>query len=65
MLILDRVVCDECLCVMGQLHHMPAAQSDLLSDFRTAPDYAICPDCLDASDLPGDLSQSTYTVAYQ
>ncbi len=45
MLIGDRVVCDECLCVMGQLHHMPAAQSDLLSDFRTAPDYAVCPDC--------------------
>lgn len=45
MLILDRVVCDECLCVMGQLHHMPAAQSDLLTDFRTAPDYAVCPDC--------------------
>ncbi|WP_394238699.1 hypothetical protein [Pseudomonas anguilliseptica] len=45
MLILDRVVCDECLCVMGQLHHMPAEQSDLLSDFRTAPDYAVCPDC--------------------
>lgn len=45
MLIHDRVVCDECLCVMGQLHHMPAAQCDLLSDFRTAPDYAVCPDC--------------------
>jgi rubredoxin len=30
---------------MGQLHHMPAAQCDLLSDFRTAPDYAVCPDC--------------------
>jgi hypothetical protein len=44
-LIGDRVVCDECLCVMGQLHHMPAAQSDLLTDFRTAPDYAVCPDC--------------------
>jgi hypothetical protein len=44
-LIHDRVVCDECLCVMGQLHHMPAAQSDLLTDFRTAPDYAVCPDC--------------------
>ena len=54
MLILDRVVCDECLCVMGQLHHMPAAQCDLLSDFRTAPDYAVCPDC-QTSQLAAEL----------
>ncbi|NQD92915.1 hypothetical protein HP532_09665 [Pseudomonas sp. CrR25] len=57
MLIFDRVLCDLCLAPMGQLHNLPAAQSDLLSDFRTAPDFAVCPDCLDSSepvDLQGD-----------
>ncbi|MBS7661923.1 hypothetical protein I0D00_08175 [Pseudomonas lalucatii] len=49
MLIVDRVLCDLCLAPMGQLHNLPAEQRERLSDFRTAPDYAICPDCLDAS----------------
>lgn len=45
MLIIDRVICDQCLCVIGQLYDLPADQRDWISDFRTAPDYAICPDC--------------------
>jgi hypothetical protein len=49
-LIIDRVLCDFCLAPMGQLHNQPAAQAELLSDFRTAPDFAICPDCLDSSE---------------
>lgn len=57
MLIVDRVLCDQCMCVMGQLHHMPVEQSDFFSDSRTAPDYAVCPDCLDSferTDQQGD-----------
>lgn len=50
MLIIDRVLCDLCLAPMGQLHNLPAAQRDLLSDFRTAPDYAVCPDCRQAAE---------------
>lgn len=49
MLIIDRVVCDCCGCAMGQLHHQPAAQADLLPDLRVAPDFTVCPDCLDSS----------------
>jgi hypothetical protein len=49
-IVLDRVLCDQCLCVMGQLHHMQVRDQEQLSDFRTAPDYAICPDCAQALD---------------
>lgn len=48
MLIRDRVLCDECLCPMGQLHHMPVDHSDHFTDYTTAPDYCVCPDCSDA-----------------
>lgn len=59
MLIHDRVLCDECLCVMGQLHHQPASQSDFLADHGTAPHYAQCPDCQQPCELsePAALEQ--------
>lgn len=45
MLIVDRVLCNLCGCDMGQLHHQPAPQSDLLTDQSKAPAFAACPDC--------------------
>lgn len=45
MLILDRVLCDECLAYIGQLHHQPAASDEYVEDQRCAPHYAVCPDC--------------------
>lgn len=48
MLIRDRVLCDECMGPMGQLHHMPVDHSDHFTDNSTAPDYCVCPDCKDA-----------------
>lgn len=47
MLILDRVLCDGCGCLMGQLHHQPAPQADWVPDLHTAPDFTVCPDCAD------------------
>ncbi len=45
----DRVFCDVCEREMGQLHHQAAPQTDLLTDQRIAPHFAVCPDCLDNS----------------
>ncbi|MCU1717694.1 hypothetical protein [Pseudomonas sp. 5P_3.1_Bac2] len=45
MLIVDRVFCDSCLCLMGQLHSLSPEEQERISDFRTAPDYCLCPDC--------------------
>jgi hypothetical protein len=50
-LIVDRVICNLCLGDMGQLHHQPAPQADLLADLRLAPHFTVCPTCLDASDV--------------
>ena len=49
MLDLDRVICNCCGGDMGQLHHQPAAQADLLPDLRTAPYFAVCPVCEDSA----------------
>ena len=49
MIIADRVYCDFCECPMGQLFKRPAQAPDLLADLRTAPDFCVCPDCLDAA----------------
>lgn len=54
MLIRDRVLCDECLCPMGQLHHLPVDYSDHFTDCNTAPDYCVCPDCAEAIAAQGD-----------
>ncbi|QLC73845.1 hypothetical protein LPB260_24365 [Pseudomonas sp. LPB0260] len=51
MLIVDRVICDLCLGDMGQLHHQPAPQADLLADLRLAPAFTVCPDCWDSSEV--------------
>lgn len=45
MLIVDRVLCDCCQAPMGQLHHQPAPQADLLPDLRLPPNFTVCPDC--------------------
>lgn len=45
MLIVDRVFCDSCMCLMGQLHNFSEDEQERISDFRTAPDYCLCPDC--------------------
>lgn len=49
MIIVDRVYCDLCETPMGQLMSQPAQAPDLIADQSTAPDFAICPDCLDAA----------------
>ena len=54
MLIVDRVLCDFCGCAIGQLYGQPAAQPDLLPDLRTAPEFTICPDCADQSEVVSD-----------
>lgn len=54
MLIIDRVTCDCCGQPMGQLYHQPAPQADRLTDQRKAPDYAICPDCIEAREVVRD-----------
>lgn len=51
MLIVDRVVCDCCGGAMGQLHHQPAPQADLLPNLRLAPAFAVCPDCWDSNEV--------------
>ncbi|UTW09168.1 hypothetical protein [Pseudomonas benzenivorans] len=51
MLIVDRVICNLCLCDMGQLHHQPAPQADLLPDLRLPPHFTVCPLCLDSSEV--------------
>ncbi|WP_286976906.1 hypothetical protein [Pseudomonas sp.] len=50
-LIGDRVVCDLCLCVLGQLFNQPVNHSDLLHDQSLSPMYTVCPDCLDAAEV--------------
>lgn len=49
MIILDRVFCDLCEVPMGQLMAQPAQSSDLLVDQSVAPEFAVCPDCLEAA----------------
>ena len=51
MLIHDHVYCNLCCQDMGQLHSQPAIAPDLIDDQRTAPHFAVCPECLDASEV--------------
>jgi hypothetical protein len=55
-LIVDRVLCDCCGQPMGQLYSQPAPQADRLPDLRTAPDFTVCPDCLDLAEVVRDPS---------
>lgn len=48
MIIIDRVYCDLCETPMGQLMSQPAQSPELLADHSAAPDFAVCPDCLQA-----------------
>lgn len=50
MILFDRVFCDLCDCHIGQLHNMPVDSTALL-DLTTAPHFAVCPDCFDASEI--------------
>jgi len=45
MVIIDRVVCDSCFCVVGQLFSMPAVSKDGLHDLLFPPFFTVCPDC--------------------
>lgn len=49
MIIIDRVYCDLCETPMGQLMAQPAQAPDLITDQRLPPEFAVCPDCLDAA----------------
>ncbi|WP_171011808.1 hypothetical protein [Pseudomonas sp. 2FE] len=49
MIILDRVFCDLCETPMGQLMAQSAQSPDLISDQSRPPEFAVCPDCLDAA----------------
>ena len=49
MIIIDRVYCDLCETPMGQLMAQPAQAPFLITDQRLPPEFAICPDCLDAA----------------
>jgi hypothetical protein len=51
MLIVDRVVCDLCHEVVGQLFNQPAEAADLLTDKRFSPEFTVCPDCYDVSEI--------------
>ncbi len=51
MIINDRVYCDLCECSMGQLLARPAQAPDLLTDQRLAPEFCVCPDCLEAASV--------------
>lgn len=46
MLIADRVVCDICRCLLGQLFSAPAQARDLLFALGEPPHYCVCPDCV-------------------
>ncbi|CAE6888886.1 conserved protein of unknown function [Pseudomonas marincola] len=50
MLIGDRVVCNSCLRVIGQLFNVAPYQSDFLADLTQPPYYTVCPDCSLASE---------------
>jgi len=52
-LILDRVACDLCRALVGQLFNMPAVAPGLLDDQGAAPHFCVCPDCLESS-APAD-----------
>lgn len=58
MLIVDRVVCDFCHELVGQLFNQPAQAPDLLADMRFSPDFVVCPDCFDSSVLTSDLVEN-------
>lgn len=49
MLILDRVVCDFCGALVGQLYGAPVQSVGVLADQRIAPYFCVCPDCYDQS----------------
>lgn len=51
MVIIDRVVCDFCYCVVGQLFTMSAVSKDCLNDLGRPPFFCVCPDCFDTSVL--------------
>lgn len=58
MVILDRVFCDFCHSVIGQLFSCNAQAPDLIDDHGISPHYCVCPDCT----LPGQIYTSTLVV---
>lgn len=45
MVIIDRVVCDSCFCVVGQLFRTSAVCDHLIHDLSISPHFCVCPDC--------------------
>jgi len=56
MLLIDRVVCDFCYCVVGQLFSMNAVRPDGLNKLSVPPHFCVCPNCYDASEVVKPLS---------
>ena len=50
MLIHDRVFCDLCEGMVGQLFSRPAQSPDLIEDQRLSPHFVVCPDCYDSAE---------------
>lgn len=46
MVVIDRVFCDFCRCLLGQIFSVPAQARDLLSALGTSPHFCVCPDCV-------------------
>ena len=53
-LIADRVVCDFCYCLLGQLFNSSAQSSELIHDLAISPHFCVCPDCFDDSVIRSD-----------
>ena len=45
MMLIDRVVCDCCYCVMGQLFTTTAVRKDAINNLSVSPYFSVCPDC--------------------
>lgn len=56
MVIADRVVCDFCYCLIGQLFNVSAQAPDLIFDLAASPHFCVCPDCYAASRVHPDYA---------
>jgi len=54
MLLIDRVVCDFCYRVVGQLFNFAPENAGLIADQRIPPYFCVCPRCFDLSVIVSD-----------